>query len=317
MPEGRAGLRVWDRLVLLVAWTVTCGFVYLLGVSVGRGTQDLHARPEERIVRLPVNVPAPAAGAPAGVPDEVTFYEKLVTADRTHDRGVEPKGSPAAAIPDATAKAKSPAPSNGATGLMAAARAVGVAVPGAPSAPAAKPAAVVPTTKRAGAVATATPKAIATAPAKVAAIPSRVPAVATPKPPAAAAAKPATAAIANAVVAPDAAPKPATPKAVVPAAAARPDATANAKPPTDPSAAPPKKSWTVTASATPDRYEAQALMNQLKSKGYSAAMVQTAKNGVTQYRVRVGRYGSSTEASDAARKLQREGLQGATPASTD
>lgn len=315
MPEGRAGLRVWDRLVLLVAWTVTCGFVYLLGVSVGRGTQDLHARPEERVVRLPVNVPAPAAGAPTGVADEVTFYEKLVTADRTHDRGVEPKGAPAPVVPDATAKAKTPPPSNVATGLMAAARAVGVTVPGTPPAPAAKPAAVVATTKPAAAVAPVTPKAPATAPAKVAAIPSRVPAIATPKPPAVAA-KPATAAIANAVVAPDAAPKPAPPKAAAPVAAARPDATANAKPPTDPSA-PPRKSWTVTASATPDRYEAQALMNQLKSKGYPAAMVQTAKNGVTQYRVRVGRYGSSTEASDAARKLQREGLQGATPASTD
>jgi hypothetical protein len=30
------GLRFWDRLVLFVAWTVTCGLVYLLGFYVGK-----------------------------------------------------------------------------------------------------------------------------------------------------------------------------------------------------------------------------------------------------------------------------------------
>ena len=34
------GLRFWDRLILFVAWTVTCGLVYLLGFYVGKGVQE-------------------------------------------------------------------------------------------------------------------------------------------------------------------------------------------------------------------------------------------------------------------------------------
>ena len=68
---------------------------------------------------------------------------------------------------------------------------------------------------------------------------------------------------------------------------------------------------------TADRYEAEALVHQLKDKGYTAALVQTAKGNTKQYRVRIGQYGSAAEAAAAAKRLQRDGLQGAVPASTD
>ena len=58
------GLRIWDRLILFLAWTVTCGLVYLLGFYVGKGVQAQRVDTEERIVKLPVSSPPPAQ-APA------------------------------------------------------------------------------------------------------------------------------------------------------------------------------------------------------------------------------------------------------------
>jgi hypothetical protein len=50
--EVRAGLGFWDRLVLFVAWLVTCGLVYLFGFYVGKGTNERGLAFEDRAVSL-------------------------------------------------------------------------------------------------------------------------------------------------------------------------------------------------------------------------------------------------------------------------
>src|SRR5439155_794750 len=76
--DGRGGLGLGDRLILLLAWITTCGLVYLLGFYVGKGTQARSLRVEQQVVRLPVTsapprgpgaaparlVPPPAASLP-------------------------------------------------------------------------------------------------------------------------------------------------------------------------------------------------------------------------------------------------------------
>ena len=78
--EGRVGLGIWDRLVLFVAWVVTCGLVYGLGFYVGKGTQERRLGLEERIVRLPVTSKPPAEGQRPKSDSELTFYETLGSA---------------------------------------------------------------------------------------------------------------------------------------------------------------------------------------------------------------------------------------------
>ena len=115
----RSGLRLWERGILLVAWAVTCGLVYLLGFYTGKGTQERQLGLEERVVRLPVtSAPPPEGQRPKGN-NELTFYEKLVTG--AGDGGMAPKPAPReaparepqptppaapAAAPDAAAPAK-------------------------------------------------------------------------------------------------------------------------------------------------------------------------------------------------------------------
>ena len=75
------GLRFWDRLVLFVAWTVTCGLVYLLGFYVGKGVGEQRLDTEERVVRLPITAGPPAAGQRPK--SDLTFYDTLAkSADR-------------------------------------------------------------------------------------------------------------------------------------------------------------------------------------------------------------------------------------------
>jgi septal ring-binding cell division protein DamX len=110
---ARTGLRLWDRFVLLAAWLVTCGLVYLLGFYTGKGTQERQLGLEERLVRLPVTAQAPAAGQrPKGASD-LTFYEKLVSGGSGEGAAPAPKppapAADTAAPPAATAKAAPPA----------------------------------------------------------------------------------------------------------------------------------------------------------------------------------------------------------------
>jgi len=79
MPkEARPTLRFVDRLVLVVAWLVTCGLVYVLGFYLGRGTQDHQVAFEERAVRLPVtSTPPPEGQHPKEAKEFPSFYETL------------------------------------------------------------------------------------------------------------------------------------------------------------------------------------------------------------------------------------------------
>src|SRR5437867_7025271 len=120
---GRAGLGLWDRLVLLVAWAVTCGLVYLLGFYVGKGTQERRLGVEERVVRLPVTAPPPAAGQRPAAGSDLTFYDTLVSGQRPekHDEPApaHPPTPPAPAsrpAPPSQAAAAGPPPPVVATG---------------------------------------------------------------------------------------------------------------------------------------------------------------------------------------------------------
>jgi len=89
------GLRFWDRLVLFVAWTVTCGLVYLLGFYVGKGVGEQRLGTEERVVRLPVAAGPPAAGQRPK--SDLTFYDTLAkSADRPASPTPEPQPAPKA-----------------------------------------------------------------------------------------------------------------------------------------------------------------------------------------------------------------------------
>ena len=79
---GRAGLGLWDRLVLLLAWGVTCGLVYLLGFYVGKGMQERPLGPEDRLVRLPVTSTPPPEGQRPKADSELTFYDTLTGSER-------------------------------------------------------------------------------------------------------------------------------------------------------------------------------------------------------------------------------------------
>ena len=74
MATERGSLGVGQRLVLLGAWLVSCGFVYVLGVYVGKGMRG------DGQMSLRVALPVDAA-APPGPPPEaqapLTFYDVL------------------------------------------------------------------------------------------------------------------------------------------------------------------------------------------------------------------------------------------------
>lgn len=107
--QARVGLSLWDRLVLLVAWAVTCGLVYLLGFYVGKGTQEQRVGVEERMVRLPVTAPPPAAGQRPSSDSELTFYDTLVSGQHGDGRADAPQKAPAPApVPIASAKPAAP-----------------------------------------------------------------------------------------------------------------------------------------------------------------------------------------------------------------
>ncbi len=102
------GLRFWDRLVLFVAWTITCGLVYLLGFYVGKGVGERRLDSEERVVRLPVTAGPPAATQRPK--SDLTFYDTLAkSSDRPASPAPEPQ--PAAKAPTGTLPPRAAAPS--------------------------------------------------------------------------------------------------------------------------------------------------------------------------------------------------------------
>ncbi len=293
---ARTGLRFIDRFILFTAWVVTCGLVYGLGFYTGKGTQERRLGMEERIVRLPVTAEVPPEGQRPKATSEFTFYETLVAGDRAREttggRATVPEATPpttiatppsrvaAAPVPAGTAPAAGAAHAGGTAAAPGAAHATGTA--SAPAAGAAPPPA-----------GDAKPAAVATA----------------PKPAATGAPKP--------VVAEAAAPKPppAFPAAVPPAPKPIPAVPVSTPPAAAP--APPRKAgWTVEASPSRDRAEVETLLAGLKSRGYDARVVSVRRDGDTWYRLRVGRYATSAEASEVMRRLrEREGVSHAFVAS--
>jgi cell division protein FtsN len=265
--QGRVGLGLWDRLVLLVAWVVTCGLVYVLGFYVGKGTQEQRLGLEERIVRLPVTSRPPPEGKRPQAEDKLTFYDTLASGESGDGRlAREGEGR----------DSERPAPTT--TGTTAPARA-------ATPTPAAPPA-IVP------------PRPTASGPA---AAPVLTPSPATaPRPPAAPAPPP------RLVASPPASTPPETSPVAPPAPVD--GAVAAAVPPRP---APPRVggTWTVQANPTRSRDEAEALYRRLRGHGYDASLVRVPRDGDTWYRVQVGRFATSGQATETMQRLrEREGV---------
>ena len=116
--DGRGGLGLGDRLILLVAWVTTCGLVYLLGFYVGKGTQARSLRVEQQVVRLLVTSAPPPEGQRPKTAPEFGFYDKLMGeqgAERLPDK-VHGEAKPAPAAPalarEAVAATSAPEPAS-------------------------------------------------------------------------------------------------------------------------------------------------------------------------------------------------------------
>lgn len=98
-----------------------------------------------------------------------------------------------------------------------------------------------------------------------------------------------------------------------PVEAARPERPA---PPSAPPAARLLGGWTVHASPTRSREEAEALLGKLRGRGYDASIVRVLRDGDTWYRIQVGRFSSSEQAAEVVQRLrEREGVSHAFVAS--
>jgi DedD protein len=103
-------------------------------------------------------------------------------------------------------------------------------------------------------------------------------------------------------------PKPVSPPPATPVAAVPPQAVPGAPPSTVPGAAarPAGGGWTVEANPTRNRDEAEALQTQLRHRGYDAVVTHVQRDGETWYRLRVGRYQNSEQASQVMRRLREQ-----------
>jgi cell division protein FtsN len=124
----------------------------------------------------------------------------------------------------------------------------------------------------------------------------------------------------------DAAPKPPAgkPSAVVPASPPAAPVVATKAAPVPPplpaintaTAAPAAGGWTVLANPTRSRDEADGLTRQLRGKGYDATLVRVLRDGDTWYRVQVGRFTTSDQATEMMHRLrEHEGVEHAFVAS--
>jgi cell division septation protein DedD len=229
-----------DRLVLLVAWLVTCGLVYVLGFYVGNKTQERRPGMEEREVRLPVtSTPPPEGQRPKEAREFPSFYQALPGGERPIEVARASTSTTVTVVPT-TVRPTSTVPAGAAP----------------TSATTLKPAV------------TATP----TTRPSTTTLP-RPPAATTTPPPAVTSAPPAT-----------------PPAAAPPPAATRPVAHT--------------PSWTVEASPTRSRVEAEQLQATLRKRGYDATLVQVQRDGDAWYRLRIGRYATAEQANEVMRKLR-------------
>lgn len=247
----RATLRLIDRLVLVVAWIVTAGLVYVLGYYVGKGTPDHHGPMEERSVRLPVTAqPPPEGQRPKDAKDYPSFYQALPAGERPIDvaRGAPTTAPPQGGTPPATVP-----------------HAVVQVTPPSTVAP------VRPTTS------TVPPTRSTTTPTSTMPRPSLPPATVTTLAPRA---------LLPGEVTTTLAPRPTAPPAtIVPRSAGH-------------------GGFTVEASPTRSRSEAEQLLGTLRRRGYDASLVQVERDGDTWYRLRVGRYPTAEQATETMRRLR-------------
>ena len=306
MATERGSLGIGQRVVLLGAWLVSCGFVYVLGVYVGKGMHD--RGPINPGVSLPVDAAVPPA-PPADAQAPLTFYDVLGT-----QQGAPPAARPTPPEPPVAARPAHPdtpaAPRPTQPGTMSeqklAATPPPPATPPAAATPGGTPPVVakapVPSTPPAKPSPTAAPAAARPAPSAPAspAIDAGVPPLEAVKPPIAA--KPAAPVIASApppaVPAPDAPPVRAAPTAPTPpppAATGLPPQTASGR-------------WTVYANPSRDQLAVQYERAALRAKGYPAEVVTMKRDGDTWYRIRIGRYATEAQAEQASRKLRSDGV---------
>jgi len=267
----RPTLRLIDRLVLLVAWMVTSGIVYVLGYYVGKGSPGRQTAVEERAVRLPVTSAPPAEGQrPKEAKEFPSFYQSLPAGERPIDVA---RGTPVTAPPPGTA----PTTIVRTTTLPS--------TTAAPRTPTTTPPAPVPTTLARGSVAPPPtfPRTATTLPTPTASGRTESTLPSTPRPP-------------QAGTTPTTLARPATPPTTL-------VHTASTPPPAVPKSAG-RGGYTVEASPTRSRSEADQLLAQLRRRGYDATIVQVERDGDTWYRLRVGRYPTSEQATDTMRKLR-------------
>jgi cell division protein FtsN len=249
-----------DRLVLLVAWMVTSGIVYVLGYYVGKGSPGRQTAVEERSVRLPVTSAPPAEGQrPKEAKEFPSFYQSLPAGERPIDiaRGTPVTAPPPGAAPTTivrtTTLPATTAPPRTPTTTQAVPTTLARTMTPPPTFP--RTATTVPSPSASGRTESTLPS--------------------TPRPPQA---TPTT--LVRAATPPTTMPPP-----VVPRTAGR-------------------GGYTVEASPTRSRSEADQLLAQLRRRGYDASIVQVERDGDTWYRLRVGRYSTSEQATDTMRKLR-------------
>src|SRR6185436_4287700 len=95
-----------------------------------------------------------------------------------------------------------------------------------------------------------------------------------------------------------------TPPMTVPRAVTATTTPAPSAPPTTLARTATRGGYTVEASPTRSRSEAEQLMATLRRRGYDATLVQVERDGDTWYRLRVGRYPTSEQATDTMRRLR-------------
>ena len=283
MATERGSLGLGQRLLLFVAWFVSCGFVYVLGVYVGKGMRgDGSISPR---VALPVEAtvpPAPAAEAQA----PLTFYDVLGAREGGTPSvpAVPPAGGPppqrAGLTEQKLPPAAPPPPAAAPAARPGVATEVAKGTPP-PPAPAVRPGSATEVAKG------------APPPPPAAARPT--PASIVPPPPAIPAPGPAPVVAKPAVTAAPAAPASPAPGAAPPAVAALPPQTASGR-------------WTVYANPSRDRLAVEHERAALQAKGYPAEVVTLRRDGDTWYRIRVGRYATEMQAEEASRRLRNDGV---------
>lgn len=275
----RPGLRLVERAILVGVWMVSCAVVYGIGFYTGNRIQERVPAGEDRGVRLPVTTPPPPEGQRPKTGDEFTFYDTLVPTGHADATPLRPKAGP---LRPGEQKPTPPATSPKAGDAPQGTGKVQVASKTASSKPGpgeqAKPTAAKPVAPLRAKSATGSPS------------------------------KPRAAASAGA--------SSGTP-AKAPASGAKTGTAQSRTTAARATASPPKSgAFTVEATSTRDRSEAEAMRVNLARRGFDATVQAVPRDGGTWYRLRVGRYASAEQAEQVMRRLRdREGVSRAYVAS--